>query len=61
MYTIVTYMHMDIQAGSTSSGERLLNNAERYAFILASKSNVSNGEDQYRQRKSRTNIGEEKL
>ena len=51
-------MHMHIQAGSTSSGERLLNNAERYALILASKSNVSKGEEQYRQRKSRANIGE---
>ena len=51
-------MLMHIQAGSTSSGERLLNNAERYALILASKSNVSKGEEQYRQRKSRANIGE---
>ena len=43
----------------TSGSEKLLSNTERFALVIASMANVSDGEQQYRQRKSRPNIGME--
>ena len=49
------------QVGYTNGSEKLLNTTERFAMVVASVANVSNGEQQYRQRRSRPNIGEGKF
>ena len=50
------------QVGFTNGSEKFLNNVERYALVVASMGNVTDGEQQYmyRQRKSRSHIGENK-
>ena len=65
-YTIMYTQHSSVvlvycdtfQVGRTVGSEKLLHTAERYALVVASVGNVSNSEQQYRQRKSRPNIGE---
>ena len=45
------------KVGLTNGSERLLNNVEVYALVVASKENVSDSEQRRRQTKSRPNIG----
>ena len=66
MYTqhssvILVYYCDTFQVGRTVGSEKLLSTAERYALVIASVGNVSNSEQQYRQRKSRANIGEKDI
>ena len=46
------------KVGLRNVGERLLNNIERYALVVASKENTLDSEQRKRQTKSRPNIGE---
>ena len=46
------------KVGLTNESEKLLNNVEIYALVVASKENVSDSEQRKRQTKSRPNIGE---
>ena len=48
-----------MQAGFTDGSEKLLNNAERYALVVATMQNTSYSEQQSKQRKSRPNIGKD--